>query len=215
MRLPATTYRHGCDQDRRGNNAGVSPHCFTAYPVMGGETCHYTHLIVHCLSSVTLEEGYDKARIPQFRGFGLIPPVSTRPRRLAQFDREGRTAWHRAPDHFIDSSSTSPRCPGMAGHSQGTSLQSPQQGSTKRRLKAPRRPGLLSPYKKTGRGSTTDRGQRAAGKTQDRVQHPKQSSLYSFFLSLRLGLAALSRQLVTPTQAPRCKEIQNSPPRWT
>jgi hypothetical protein len=33
-----------------------------------------------------------------------------------------------------------------------------------------------------------------------------------FFLSLRLGLAALSRKLVTPTQAPRCKEIQTSPP---
>jgi hypothetical protein len=27
----------------------------------GGETCHYTHLTVHCLSPVTLEGGYDKA----------------------------------------------------------------------------------------------------------------------------------------------------------
>jgi hypothetical protein len=36
-----------------------------------------------------------------------------------------------------------------------------------------------------------------------------------FFLSLRLGLAALSHKLVNPTQAPRCKKIQNSPPRWT
>jgi hypothetical protein len=33
-----------------------------------------------------------------------------------------------------------------------------------------------------------------------------------FFLSLRLRLVALSRKLVTPTQAPRCKEIQNSSP---
>jgi hypothetical protein len=45
-----------------------------------------------------------------------------------------------------------------------------------------------------------------------RDQHLKQSSLYSFFLSLRLGSVALSRKLVTPTQAPRCKEIQNSLP---
>jgi hypothetical protein len=80
MRLPATTYRHGCYQDRRGNNSSVNPHCFTAHPVMGGETCHYIHLTVHCLPSITLEGGYDKARIPQSLGFGLIRPVSTRPR---------------------------------------------------------------------------------------------------------------------------------------
>jgi hypothetical protein len=53
---------------------------FTAHPVMGGETCHYAHLTVHCLSSVTLEEGYDKAPIPQSRGFSLIRPTLTRPR---------------------------------------------------------------------------------------------------------------------------------------
>jgi hypothetical protein len=34
-----------------------------------------------------------------------------------------------------------------------------------------------------------------------------------FFLSLRLGLGALSRLLVTPTRALRCKEIQTSSPR--
>jgi hypothetical protein len=79
MRLPAPTYRHGRNQDRRGSSAGVSPHCFTAHPVMGGESCHCTHLTVHCLSSITLEGEYDKARTPQFRGFGLIHLVSTRP----------------------------------------------------------------------------------------------------------------------------------------
>jgi hypothetical protein len=65
--------------------------------------------------------------------------------------QEGRTAWHGAPSHFGVSSSTSPWCPGMAFHSQGTSLQSPQQGSTKHHLKTPRRPDLLSPYKRVGR----------------------------------------------------------------
>jgi hypothetical protein len=80
MRLPATICRHGCDQDRRGNNTGVSPHCFTTHPVMGSETRHYTHLTLHYLSSDTLEEGYDKARIPQSLGFDLIRPASTQPR---------------------------------------------------------------------------------------------------------------------------------------
>jgi hypothetical protein len=50
-----------------------------------------------------------------------------------------------------------PWCPGMAGHSQGTSLWSAQQESTKHHLKAPRRPGLLSPYKRAGQGSTTNK----------------------------------------------------------
>jgi hypothetical protein len=70
MRLPATTYRHGCNQD----------HCFAAHPVMGGETCHCARLVVHCTSPVTLEGGYNKSRIPQSLGFGLIHPASTWPR---------------------------------------------------------------------------------------------------------------------------------------
>jgi hypothetical protein len=110
----------------------------------------------------------------------------------------------------------------MAGHSQGTSLQSPQQGSTKHHLKAPRRLGLLLPYKRAGWGSTTARRQKTTGKTQAQSQVPSNSRLPTqrstsqaiilvlFFLSLRLGLGALSHKLVTPTQAPRCKEIQNS-----
>jgi hypothetical protein len=106
----------------------------------------------------------------------------------------------------------------MTGHSQGTSLQSPLQGSTKTSPQGPRCPGLLSPYKRAGQDPTKRREARHQSKaqyqaiqnSQHRDQHLKQSSLYSFF-SLRLGLAALSRNLVTPTQAPRCKEIQNSP----
>jgi hypothetical protein len=96
MRLPATTYQHGRNQDRRGSNASVSPHCFAAHPVMGGETCHCARLTVHCTSPVTLEEGYDKARIPQSLGFGLIHPVSTWPRPSldAKHDSTGKEGRH-------------------------------------------------------------------------------------------------------------------------
>jgi hypothetical protein len=77
-----------------------------------------------------------------------------------------------------------PWCPGMAGHSQSTSLRSAQQESTKHHLKAPRRLGLLSPYKRVGQGSTTGRNneekQETIGKTQDRDRYLKQSPL-SFF----------------------------------
>jgi hypothetical protein len=80
MQLPTTTYRHGCARGRRGNNTSVSPHCFTAHPVMGGEKRHCAHLIAHCTSLVTLEGEYDKARTPRFQGFGLIRSASTQPR---------------------------------------------------------------------------------------------------------------------------------------
>jgi hypothetical protein len=96
MRLPATTYRHGCNQDRRGSNVNVSPHYFAAHPVMGGETCHCAHLAVHCTSPVTLEGGYDKARIPQSLGFDLIHPASTWPRPSldAKHDTTGKEGRH-------------------------------------------------------------------------------------------------------------------------
>jgi hypothetical protein len=80
MRLPTTTNRYGRNQDRRGSNVGVSSHYFTAHPVMGGESCHCTHLTVHCLPSITLEGGHDKTHIPQSQRFGLIRSTSTRPR---------------------------------------------------------------------------------------------------------------------------------------
>jgi hypothetical protein len=92
MQLPATTYRHGCEHGRRGNNASISRHCFTTHSVMGGENCHCTHLTVHCASLLTLEGGYDKVRTPRFQGFGLIRSASTRPRPGldAQHDSTGK-----------------------------------------------------------------------------------------------------------------------------
>jgi hypothetical protein len=104
-----------------------------------------------------------------------LDPASTQPRRSAQSNREGRTAWHGALGHFAVSSPTSPWCPGMAGHYQGTSPQSLLQGSIKRHLRAPRRPGLLLPYKRAGRA--LQRGQ----KTENNRPHtsPKPSAKHS------------------------------------
>jgi hypothetical protein len=181
---------------------------------MGGETCHCAHLTTHCLSPINLEGGYDKARIPRSRRFGLIRPASTQPRRPALFDRKERPTWHRAPGHFTISSPTSPRCPGMAGHSWSTPLQPLLQGSTTHHLKTPRCPGLPLPYKRAGQGSTRGGEQDTSPKpSASKQRHTTQRStsqaitLVLFFLSLRLGLGALSHKLVTPTQAPRCKEI--------
>jgi hypothetical protein len=115
--------------------------------------------------------------------------------------------WHGALGHFAVSSPTTPWCPGMAGHVATVN-------STGIDKKAPRRLGLLSPYKRAGHGSTTGRGERRTTTDNEEKQEIDTSSNHPcpFFLSLRLGLDALSRMLVTPTRAPRCKEIQTSPP---
>jgi hypothetical protein len=72
-----------------------------------------------------------------------------------------------------------------------------------------RRPGLLSSYKRVGQGSGEEEGRKAIHKIEINISS---NHLVFLFPLLRPGLAALSRKLVTPTQAPRCKEIQISPP---
>jgi hypothetical protein len=122
-----------------------------------------------------------------------LDPASTQPRRSAQFNGKGRTVWHGASDHFAVLSPMMPWCPGLAGHSQSTSLRSAQQESTKHHLKAPCRLGLLSPYKRAGQGSTTGRdneGQRGKTKKNKRQQadrYLKQSPLSSFSSLWDLG----------------------------
>jgi hypothetical protein len=77
----------------------------------------------------------------------------------------------------------------------------------------PRRPSLLLPYKRAGQGSTKTEARRQAPiskGTQPTDQHLKQSPLYSHFFFETWARFPLS-QLVTPTQALRCKEIQYSP----
>jgi hypothetical protein len=67
----------------------------------------------------------------------------------------------------------------MASHSRGTSLRSPQQGSTNRHLRAPQRPGLLLPYKRAGQGSITgteDNEQQITHKSQAKCQALQGSS---------------------------------------
>jgi hypothetical protein len=218
MSLPATIYRHGYNHDRRGSNAGVSPHFFTAHPMMGGETCHCAHLTTHCFIANhprgRIRQG-PYSMISEIRPYPSgLDPASTQPRRPTLFDRKERPMWHRTSGHFTVSSPTSPRSPEMADHSWSTPLQPLLQGSTTHHLKTPRCPGLPLPYKRAGQGSTRGGEQDTSPKpSASKQRHTTQRStsqaitLVLFFLSLRLGLGALSHKLVTPTQAPRCKEI--------
>jgi hypothetical protein len=108
MRLPATIYRHGHSHDRRGSSASVSPHFFTAHPVMGGETYHCAHLTTHCFITNhprgRIRQG-PYSTISEIRPYPSgLDPASTRPRRPAMVDRKERPTWHRTPGHFTVSS---------------------------------------------------------------------------------------------------------------
>jgi hypothetical protein len=185
MRLPATTYRHDCDQGRRRNNASVSPHCFTAHPVMGGENRHCTHLAEHCTSLVTLEEGYDKVRTPRSQGFGLIRSASTRPRPGldAQHGSTGKGGRYGTALRVI-STSRPLRHHDVQGWPSIPRARRYSHPNRDRQNIISRLPVVLAssrPIK--GQARVLQRGEKqgTTGKTQDRDQHLKQSPLSSFF----------------------------------
>jgi hypothetical protein len=195
MRVPAITYRHGYNHDRRGSNTGVSPHCFTAHPVIGSETRHYTHLTLHCLSSVTLEGGYDKARIPRSRGFGLIRPALTRPRPSLDDQRSSTgKKGQRGTVFRVISPSHLRRHHGVQGWPAIPATRRYSHPYKDRQNITSRLPGVLaSSYPIKGQARTlqtkngrTDKPQArsqalASKSSQSTDQHLKQSPLYSFF----------------------------------
>jgi hypothetical protein len=195
---------------------------------MGGESCHYTHLTVHCLPSITLEGGYDKASIPQSRGFGITRSTSTRPRpnldaQHSSTGKEGRygTAFwvilssHPLRHHGVQGWPTVPRA------RRYSHLNRDRQNITSG---LPGVPASSYPIKGQARAlqqrqkTTSNRPHTSPKPSAEHSKAPQQRSTSQaiisvlFFLSLRLGFVALSRKLVTPTQAPRCKKIQNSHP---
>jgi hypothetical protein len=144
---------------------------------MEGETCHYTHLTVHCLSSVTLEGGYDKARIPQSRGFDLIRPTLTRPRPGldAQHSSTGKEGRYGTVLRVI-SSPHPRRHHGVQGWPAIPRARRYSHSYRDRQNIASKFPGALAssdPIKRTGQDPTRGHGQRARHKSKPKYQQPK------------------------------------------
>jgi hypothetical protein len=142
MRLSTTSYRHGYSCDRRGSSTGVKSYFLLPIPGWEGKPCHYIHHTAHYFATDHPRGRIRQGPYPMISGIQPYPPVldpsSTWPRPsldLLSVSREKRPTWHRARGLFSVSSSTSPWCSGMPGHSRGTSLQPPPQGSTKPHLK--------------------------------------------------------------------------------
>jgi hypothetical protein len=138
MRLPTTSYHHSYSSNRHGSSTGVKSHFLLPIPGSEVKTCHCTH---HTVQYFTTD--HPRRRIRQ----GPYPAIpGTRPYPLtvdphwpvldpSPVNKEERPTWHKTRSLFTVSSSTSSWCPGMAGHSRGTSLQPPPQGLTKLHLK--------------------------------------------------------------------------------
>jgi hypothetical protein len=162
------------------------------------------HTIPHTvLPPITLEGGYNKVRTPRSQGFVLIRPASTQPR--PSVGQQGGKAdvaqdsgsFHRlVPDVTMVSSDGRP----FLGHvATAASI-----GIDKLHLKAPRRPGLLLPYKRAGPGSTREKEKRSKHhQTNKRRGKPVSSSQINISnnhpctlsFPLRPGLSSLSHNL--------------------
>jgi hypothetical protein len=126
-------------------------------PIPGWEmkTCHYTHHTVHYFATDHPRGRIRQGPYPTISETRPYPPVldpsSTWPRPSLDpppINKEERPTWHRTRSLFTVSSSTSPWCPGMAGHSWGTSLQPAPHGSTKLHLEGtPDVPAFSYPIK--------------------------------------------------------------------
>jgi hypothetical protein len=224
MQLPTTTYRHGRNQGRRGNNTGVSSHCFTAHPVMEGEKRHCTHLTAHCTSLVTLEGGCDKVRTPRFQGFGLIRSASTRPRPglnpastpdTAQQGTKDGMAWHTGSfQRFVLYDVTmSGDGPPFLGHV-ATVIST---GIDKTSFQDPHCLGLLSSYKRRGPGSTTGDGRTTDNEPRTRSRSTSQAIiLYFLFLLFETWAHRPLSQACNPYANTSVQGNTKSPlPRWT
>jgi hypothetical protein len=150
------------------------------------KTCHYTHHIVHYFAT-----DHPRGRIRQ-EPYPTNPgtrPYPTRPRPSLDpppVNKEEMPTWHRTRSLFTVLSSTSPWCPGMTGHSRGTSLQPPPQGSTKLHLEGTH--GVpASSYPIKGQAGalqrTTNNGQRTT-KHQSPSHHRRSTSKAITFVLL-------------------------------
>jgi hypothetical protein len=231
MRLPTTSYCHGYSCDRRGSNAGVRSHFLLSISGWEVKTCHYTHLTAHCFATDHPRKRIRQGPYPTISGIRPYPPVldpaSTHRRSVGRKGRcgtglgvfspsrprchHGVQGWPAIPrarcySHlYRDRQNLSSRHPGVLASSypikgQARALQKATQQRTNQQTQRP-----------NGQGKPQARSHAQTSKgTPPTDQHLKQPPLHSHISFETWAQFPLS-QLVTPTQALRCKEIQYSP----
>jgi hypothetical protein len=126
MQPPTTFYPHGYNNYQYGSSTSVKSYFLLPIPEWAVKTCHCT---CHTERYSTTDPPRGRIRrvsYPEISGARPYPfPVNPPRPGLDQppVNEKARPAYHRIRGLFTVSSSTSPWCPGMAGHSRSTSLQ--------------------------------------------------------------------------------------------
>jgi hypothetical protein len=220
MRLSTTSYRHGYSCDQRGSSTGVKSYFLLLIPGWEGKTCHYTHHIAHYFATY-----HPRGRIRQgpyptilrIRPYPPCPrpgldPASAYYRSAGRKGRRGTELGVFSPSHPLHHH-------GVQGWlaipeaRRYTHLHKDRQNPPERH---PQRPSLLLLYKRADQGSTKkeegrSQAQASKGRRTTNYRQQKINLLLYFHFSFETWARFPLSQLVTPTQALRCKKIQFSP----
>jgi hypothetical protein len=134
MQPPTTFYPYGYSDNQHGSSIGVKSHLLLSISGWVVKICHCTRHVEHYSATDPPQGRIRRVSYPEIPGARPYPfPVDPPRPGLDQppVNKEARPAYHRIRGLFTVSSSTSPWCPGMAGHSRSTSLQRLPQRSTK------------------------------------------------------------------------------------
>jgi hypothetical protein len=219
MRLPTTSYRHGYSSNRHGSSAGVKSHLLPPIPGWEVKTCHCTHHTAYYFATDHPRGRIRQGPYPTILEIRPYPPVldpsSTQPRpTIGQQGEKADVAqnlgyFHRLVLYVTMVSSDGRPFPGhvATATSIGIDKTSPQRhpiiSASSYPIKGQAR-ALQGASE--GRRTTNNRQRKTSLHPTKEDQHLKQSPLYSHFSFETWARFPLS-QLVTPTQALRCKEI--------
>jgi hypothetical protein len=138
MQPPTTSYPYGYNSNRHGSSTSVKSHFLLPIPGWAVKTRHCTRHTGHCSTTDPPRGIIRRVSYPEIPGTRPYPFTVDPPRPVLdpastnrRSNKKARLACHRIRSLFAVSSSTSPWCPGMVGHSRGTSLQRPPQRSIK------------------------------------------------------------------------------------
>jgi hypothetical protein len=159
MQPPTTSYHHGYNSYRRGSSTSVKSYVLLPIPGWEVKTCHYTHHVVHYFATDHPRGRIRQGPYPTISGIRPYPSVL-----------DAASTYHRSAGRkgrcgtgFGVFSSSRPLChhgvqewPAIPRARRYSHLYRNRQNFTS---KAPRRPCLLLPYKRAGRGSTRAEGQ--------------------------------------------------------
>jgi hypothetical protein len=211
MRLPTTSYSHGYSNNQHGGSTGVQSHFLLPIPGWAVKTCHYTRHTMHYSTTNHPRGRIRQVPYPAIPGTRPCPSIVDPPRPildLASTHRLSKQECKACVTQDLESFHRLILYVTMVSRDGRPSSTHPRPSLD------PRRPCLLLPYKRAGRGLYKG-GERRTTKNQSPSHHRRSTSqaisfVLSLFLSKTWDRSPLS-QLVTPTQTLRCKEIQYSP----